>query len=205
MAGSQPQRPVADALAKLAELRAAGHLSDGEFQDAKARLLADQAASTAVAPPTAPAAAMPKPSHRIRNIVIGGFGLLLLLAAIGAAGKQSPGPTSGPAGNGGGNVPTARDYVVVTYLLTGSAPGADITYTDGSGNIQQQNGLAVPLTKKSDHTPGISFPARHGSFMTFSAQNTGESGDLTCAIQADGLTINTGRASGVVSCSAQLP
>lgn len=47
-----------------------------------------------------------------------------------------------------GRPATPRSAVVeVEYRLTGSASGADITYTDGSGNIQQQTGVAVPLVR----------------------------------------------------------
>jgi hypothetical protein len=104
--------------------------------------------------------------------------------------------------------PPESRFVDLEYRLTGSARAADITYTDGSGNIQQQTGLAVPLTKESDGSQGIAFRVERGSFVTFSAQNTGESGDLDCEIRADGRVINRGHASGgyaIVSCSAQVP
>ena len=105
-------------------------------------------------------------------------------------------------------ITTEPTFVELEYRLTGSAAGADITYTDGSGNIQQQTGLAVPLTKKSDGTQGMSFRVERGSFVSFSAQNTGDSGDLDCEIRADGDVINRGHASGayaIVSCSATVP
>jgi hypothetical protein len=98
--------------------------------------------------------------------------------------------------------------VEVEYRLTGSASGADITYTDGSGNIQQQTGVAVPLVRESSGDLGIHFRVERGSFVTFSAQNTGSSGDLDCEIRADGRVINTGHSSGgyaIVSCSAEVP
>lgn len=104
---------------------------------------------------------------------------------------------------------TPRSAVVeVDYRLTGSASGADITYTDGSDNIQQQTGVAVPLVRESSGDPGIQFRVERGSFVTFSAQNTGSSGDLDCEIRADGRVINTGHSSGgyaIVSCSAEVP
>jgi hypothetical protein len=103
--------------------------------------------------------------------------------------------------------PPPPDDVSITYLLDGSANSADITYTDASGNIEQQSGLAVPLARKSG-VRGIEFTAHSGDFVQFMAQNMGESGDLTCTIKADGRTINTGHSSGgytIVSCSATVP
>jgi hypothetical protein len=128
--------------------------------------------------------------------------LLLLIVAAGVAGLASlvkaPPTAAGPAPN-----PLAE----VTYTLTGRTTGASITYTDGAGNIQQQTNIKVPLVRKSGGT-GIVFHAAHGAFVSFSAQNNGASGDLTCSIESDGVVINTGRASGgyaIVSCSGQVP
>jgi len=96
--------------------------------------------------------------------------------------------------------------VLVTYKLAGSASGADLTYTDGSGNIQQQTGRAVPVTTSGKE--GMSFTSHHGAYVSFMAQNNDASGNLTCSIEADGVPINTGQSSGgyaIVSCSATLP
>jgi hypothetical protein len=49
---------------------------------------------------------------------------------------------------------------------------------------------------------------RSGDFVQFSAQNTGDSGDLDCAIEADGRVISRGHSAGgyaIVSCSATVP
>ncbi len=97
--------------------------------------------------------------------------------------------------------------VSVTYKLTGNARGANLTYIDGSGNIQQQTGVAVPL-KNGAGAPGISFMAGHGAFVSFSAQNNYSTGNLHCSIEADGVEINSGDSNGgyaIVSCTATLP
>jgi hypothetical protein len=89
----------------------------------------------------------------------------------------------------------------------GSASSINITYTDGSGNTEQQNGLAVPLTTKSVSagiSAGISFASNSGHFAYISAQNQGDSGTLDCTIEGDGQVLNTGHASGayaIASCS----
>ena len=98
--------------------------------------------------------------------------------------------------------------VVLTYKLGGTAKGANVTFTDGNGNIQQMNGKAVPLTRSNDGGDGLRISAKHGAYVSILAQNTGDSGTLTCSIDADGVTINTGRSDGayaIVTCSGAVP
>lgn len=71
--------------------------------------------------------------------------------------------------------------VVVTYKLNGTAEGANITYTDGSGNVQQMSGKAVPLPRTSDGGEGLQINARHGAFVSILAQNTGVTRARSCA------------------------
>lgn len=97
--------------------------------------------------------------------------------------------------------------VTVTYKLTGSATSADLTYMDGSGNVQQQTGKAVPLRRTSG-ADGLSIVVHHGAYVSLMAQNNDAAGDLTCTIEADGVVINTGHSSGgyaIASCSAMVP
>lgn len=61
---------------------------------------------------------------------------LTLWGFLGHSSTSTPAPAV-PAAPGGA--------VTVTYKLTGTAASADLTYTDGAGNIQQQTGKAVPL------------------------------------------------------------
>jgi hypothetical protein len=117
----------------------------------------------------------------------------VLLVALGASGHSGL-----PSGSSGAKQ--------VTYMVTGSASSINITYTDGSGNIEQQNGVSVPLTSKSG-SAGITFTLNGGHFVSISAQNQGDSGTLDCAIEADGQVISTGHASGgyaIASCSTML-
>ena len=97
----------------------------------------------------------------------------------------------------------------VTYKLSGSATGADITYTDGAGQgPHKASDRAVPLTRTSDGFPGMQFAATHGAHVSFSAQNTGPTGSLTCSIEFNGTVLDTESASGdhaVVTCSATIP
>lgn len=103
---------------------------------------------------------------------------------------------------------TYSPTVKITYKLVGSATSAPITYTDGSGDIQQATQVSVPLFTESTHALGVSVVVDHGTFVQFSAQNGGADGDLTCSIEADGVVINRGHSQGgyaIVSCSAQVP
>ena len=155
---------------------------------------------TFVASPTVEArAAQPvKPRSRLYRVLVWSLaGLLVLLVAGYASTLMGHQGTVGQLSN----------HVVVTYALTGSATATSLTYTDAGGNIQQATDVRVPLTSKTG-TAGLTFEASHGSFVSFSAQNDGDSGDLTCTISADGTVINTGRSSGdyaIVSCLGQLP
>lgn len=130
------------------------------------------------------------------------IGSILVVAYVFAQNRPGTPPTA--AGNGG-VVPQSTALVV--YGLTGTASHADLTYTDASGNIQQQSGVSIPLNNTSG-TRGIRFTVERGAFVQFSAQNAGESGELTCTISVNGTVINTGHSSGgftIVSCSATVP
>jgi hypothetical protein len=127
------------------------------------------------------------------------------VAVLGLIGLASQGelklPGNGAGGIGGGG------SVNVVYRVTGSATGASITFTDGSGNIQQQTGVDVPLTRKSGGD-GLQISTHHGAFVSILAQNAGASGDLSCSITADGVLINSGHASGayaITTCSTTVP
>jgi hypothetical protein len=131
----------------------------------------------------------------------------VVLAAIGAAVGDS---SKTPADPGSTSKPT-YEGLVVTYLLTGSARSASITYTNSSGNVEQSTNVAVPLTSHdasgSSHDGLIIYP-HHGAFVSILAQNNGDSGDLACSILYNGTVINTGHASGgyaIATCSATVP
>lgn len=109
--------------------------------------------------------------------------VLAVIAVVGLAILAAQGSLNLPGISRGAG---GTDAVIVTYHVTGSATGANITYTDGSGNIQQQTGLAVPLRPSSGGGDGLQIRSHHGAYVSILAQNTGTSGDLTCSIEADG-------------------
>lgn len=130
-----------------------------------------------------------------------------MLTAVGAAGNTSTKATV--------SLPTAyATYHAheVTYLLGGSATSASITYTNSSGNIEQDTNVAVPLTSYANGSTrsviGLVVHPRSGAVVEFMAQNNTDSGTLECSINYDGTVINAGQASGgyaIVTCSATVP
>lgn len=148
-------------------------------------------------PPAAPPPAKP-----------GGGGRLLLVAAVvallGLAGWQIDKHLNQPPT--GLRTPKAPVTHVVEYFVAGTAKTTDITYSTADGSTAQQTGLDVPLTKKSDGSPGIKLTGIHpGAFLYISAQNAGGFGTITCEIAVDGVTIRHAESSGayaIVTCSA---
>jgi hypothetical protein len=100
----------------------------------------------------------------------------------------------------GFSAPTQPSVARVSYTISGTAGRASLTYTDESGNIQQQADVTLPTT--------LAFTVASGSFVVVSAQNQDDSGDIDCEIAANGATLNRGHSSGayvIVSCSARVP
>ncbi len=67
--------------------------------------------------------------------------------------------------------------------------------------------MSVPMTRESGGA-GVRIQVASGAFVSFSAQNNNDSGDLTCGIEADGVVINQGHAQGgfaIVTCSGRVP
>jgi hypothetical protein len=93
--------------------------------------------------------------------------------------------------------------VAITYQVHGSASKADLTYKTATGT-GQQSGVNVPVTRKSDNGDGLTVNVSAGSFVSISAQNAGQSGDLECIILGSkGQVISDNRASGafaIASC-----
>ncbi|RYZ89569.1 MAG: hypothetical protein EOP04_06475 [Proteobacteria bacterium] len=76
----------------------------------------------------------------------------------------------------------------ITYSVSGSAKTVSVTYQNGEGGSQQESGVALPWSK--------TFSVKPGDFLYISAQNQGESGDVTTTISADGSTLKTSTSSG---------
>lgn len=125
----------------------------------------------------------------------------LVIAGLAAGGVLLPAACSSDLGSSG-VAGTAR----VTYKVGGTATSADLTMQTQSGS-SQQNGVAVPLRAQSGDE-GLTFVVSHGAFVYVAAQNTGESGTITCEIDVDGLPIASNESSGgfaIAQCSGRAP
>lgn len=95
----------------------------------------------------------------------------------------------------------------VTYDVTGSASGANLTYSTSSGTEQQSN-LVVPLMSGGRRSPIRIGPVPSGTFLYLSAQNTGVSGSVTCSIRvgSDLIASNSARGEGAIAtCQGSAP
>jgi hypothetical protein len=130
--------------------------------------------------------------------------ILAVLAVLVAIGLSiEPDWSDGPSPSG----IVIDDRVEVIYEVTGTASGIDITIQNPSGNTEQHNDLSVPLGTK-DGRKGLHMTFRSGDFAYLSAQNTGESGSVTCRIVADGVVIESATSRGayvIASCSGLVP
>lgn len=94
----------------------------------------------------------------------------------------------------------------VTYMVTGDHTNqASITYETPTGTGQQSD-IDVPLTRKSDGDQGLLFHFQAGAFVYISAQNSNESGAVTCTITVDGIVIAHNTSSGayaIASCKGE--
>jgi len=117
-----------------------------------------------------------------RRYVIVGLVLVLVVGGIAYAASSSSSKTTSKT-----SAPTLH---TVVFKVTGSADETDITYSKPGGGTAQQSGLDVPITKKSDHSEGIEQSFFGGDFLYLSAQNHGDSGNITCIIEEDGVEIS---------------
>jgi uncharacterized lipoprotein len=119
-------------------------------------------------------------------------GIFVVIALVTAACSAGQAP-SGP--------------VPITYHVTGSAPGVDITYAGNGGSTEQQSHLALPLGSGSGE--GLTVTLSAGAVAYVSAQNTGDSGSVTCEIDTEqGNVIQTATSEGayvIATCSGLVP
>lgn len=122
------------------------------------------------------------------------FVVLIVIGAIFGANSTKSKVTLGNSG---------KTHTVV-YKVEGTASSTDVTYSTPGGGTAQQNDLDVPITRKSDGHPGITFTFHDGEFLYMSAQNGGESGNITCVIEEDGVELARNTSSGayaIVTCN----
>ena len=94
----------------------------------------------------------------------------------------------------------------VVMEVTGSAPMASITVRAGDKSTQQSD-VDVPVVLESGER-GLRYAVEGGEFVYISAQNSTDSGDVTCAITVDGELLVTNTSSGayvIATCSGRVP
>ena len=120
---------------------------------------------------------------------------IVLAVMVGAVVLTSPSKSSGGSdtSTSGSDGPSPIANVVnpqhsVTYKVTGSARSVDVTYQNGTGGTEQKSHVAVPWSQI--------FQSSSGAYLYLSAQNQGNSGDLTTEIDVDGSSRKQANASG---------
>jgi hypothetical protein len=90
----------------------------------------------------------------------------------------------------GGAVQGPR-IVGVEYEVTGSARAVSLTYENASGGTEQIDGVTLPWR--------LTLEARTGQFLYISAQNKGESGDVTVTIYRNESPVKSSTSKGAYS------
>jgi hypothetical protein len=130
---------------------------------------------------------------------------VVLLAAAGCAG----GATAEDTAASQARITEAYGTRTVAYDVTGTATGVSLTYTNGAGQTEQASDKALPLTSKDTGEPfALLFEMRPGDFAYLSAQNTGDSGSVTCRILIDGKNFREATSDGayvIASCHGSVP
>jgi hypothetical protein len=151
---------------------------------------------------TTPTHAAPaKKTHRVRNVILIAFALIVVGSIYGASHGGSS-TAAAPAGPAGAAAAPTKDTRTVVYKVTGTTTQASLTLQTASGT-SQQNDVDVPVMSKSG-TEGLTYEVEPYSFVYVSAQNSKDTGSVTCSIEVDGVVIATNTSSGayaIASCS----
>ena len=120
---------------------------------------------------------------------------------VGGAWIASALPDSGPGATVGLNPRSSR---AVTYRVTGTARSASITYATPAG-IRQEEDVEIPLRRAGDGGEGIHLTVAVGDALSLRVRNRHETGSVTCAIEVDGVVVDTDTSSGayaIARCAA---
>lgn len=102
---------------------------------------------------------------------------------------------AGPAAAPGQTGARAEFSVKATYRVSGTAPGALLTYRNAAGETEQAS-VTLPWE--------LSFTAKGGNFLYVSAQNEGAAGSVACEILLDDVGRTNSTSSGpyvIATCS----
>jgi len=138
------------------------------------------------APPVAVVKTPPPPGFSFIRVLIALP--IILVMMVGAVLLTSPSHDSSNSANPSPISSVINPQHSVTYKVTGSARSVDVTYENGTGGTEQKSHVAVPWSQ--------TFQASSGAYLYLSAQNQGDSGDLTTEIEVDGSSRKQANASG---------
>lgn len=161
------------------------------------------------APPLVPPASeqpgAPQPAAEISKRGLASLAALILLPLVVVAVVVSP---DEPASAKPTQLIPPAERPQVVFDVDGTATGADLTFSSGGG-IQQAAGKAVPLTNTETGAPGFRFTApSSGTPLYLSAQNTGDSGSITCRITVGDRVISENTSDGgytITTCQGMTP
>lgn len=137
------------------------------------------------------------------KVVLGCLGLVAVLCLLGNVVNGDSKPRAGTVASSAPRVyvPPAS-YAPATYEVTysvgGSTTAASLTYENEGGNTEQKAQVRVPWA--------TTFRVESGAFLYVSAQNTNESGGITCEIKLDGAVIEQASSDGaytIATCSGR--
>ena len=134
------------------------------------------------------------------NRQLGCIALALILAFVGILAWAAGRGRSATSHSYTAYATSAAAVPKITYRVSGTTPhGADVTYRNGEGGVEQQ---AVNLPWNS-----TTFGFSAGGFAYISAQNRGASGSVTCEIWMNGVKVRTSTSSGeytIATCSGNV-
>jgi hypothetical protein len=152
--------------------------------------------SPVVAPQPQPTPIPTAPSSAVSKAPSSGFSFVRVLVALPIVLGLMVGYivlTSPTKNSAGADTPSPISEAIdpphsVTYKVTGSARSVSVTYQNGTGGTEQKSNVSVPWE--------ATFQATSGAFLYLSAQNQGDSGNLSTEIDVDGSTRKQANASG---------
>lgn len=117
--------------------------------------------------------------------------LLLALVTLGASACDDDGGSDGPSGGGGGQGSVYPRQVVVEYRVSSKTDlkTADVLYTNESGGLSNEDGVALPFSKK------LARSVNQGDSLSLSV-SARSGGELTAEIRTDDEVVETKSFSG---------
>lgn len=161
-------------------------------------------------PQVPPSPAPPRKSSKV-GWVAGFIGLFIVGATVTSAASN----TTSTGSTGSLSSRSVATGHTVTYKVEGTTNMASITYSNSQGDTSQQSDIDVPIRRKdtstwsqSDGGYGIRLNGMEsGDFLYISAQNSKDSGSITCIIEVDGIVVKTNTSRGgytIATCSGRL-